>query len=103
MITPYLNRYGAVLSVVHFVCISAGVYYFVLSEEKRYAPYSRKRYYYIQNSAHNTCASAESPGYYVKLEQSDQPPVESTDKQYEKSYLVKHNYRYRPSVKREWL
>ena len=33
-VTPYLPRYGVNLSVVHFVCISAGVYNFVLSEEK---------------------------------------------------------------------
>ena len=36
-----------------------------------------------------------------KLEQSYKSPVESANKQYEKSYLVKHNYRYRPSIKRE--
>ena len=89
------------LSVVHFVCISACVYHFVLSEEKRYAPYSRKCYYYIQDSAYNTCTSTECPGYYIKLEQTYKSPVESANKQYEKSYLVKHNYRYRPSVKRE--
>lgn len=96
-----MQRYGVLLSVVHFVRISAGVDDFVLSEEKRYAPYSCKRHYYIQYSAYNTCTSAECPGYYVKLEQPYKTPVESAHKQYEKSYLVKHNYRYRPSVKRE--
>ena len=53
--------YSVHLSVVYPVFISASAYNFVLPEEKRNAPYSRKCYYYIQNSAHNTCTSAECP------------------------------------------
>ena len=82
--------YSVHLSVVYPVFISAGAYNFVLPEEKRNAPYSRKCYYYIQNSAHNTCTSAECPGYNVKSEQTDKSPVDSAYKQYKKSYLVKH-------------
>ena len=60
--------------------LNSVLYYFlIVVEEKRYAPYTGKSYNGIDDSRKNHLCSAEQPCNEVKGEQTDQPPVQTSD------------------------
>lgn len=63
---------------------------FGVAEEKRYAPNSRESHKSVDYSAHNTGLTAEYPGYYVKLENTDSTPVQAAYYEQNKTNLIEH-------------
>jgi len=62
------------------------------SEQKRDAPKCRKTDDGVDDSADHSGLSAEDPCDYIKSEQADASPVDTTDDSKDKSYPVKHQY-----------
>ena len=59
-------------------------------EQKGDAPYARKSYYGVYNTAYNSGCSAERPGNKVEFKQSYKTPVKSADYNEYKTYFIKH-------------
>ena len=67
-----------------FVCSA------VISEKKRNTPETRKRNYRIDYSAYDRVLSAEQPGNQVKLENTDETPVERAKYGKDQTDFIKH-------------
>ena len=63
---------------------------FVSAEKKRNAPYSRDSYKNVNSPAEYARRAAKEPRDQIKLENTDQSPVYSSDYQKNKSYFVPH-------------
>ena len=80
------------MSVYMRSALSDRVKAFSFAEDERYAPYSRKSNYRIDNSAEHGHRSAADPCDDVKVKYAYATPVESADDGENKSYSVYYHH-----------